>query len=45
MPWVDIGKCTGCKICVEKCPVNAISMGGGKSKDKYGRVHPLWYMP
>ncbi len=26
MPWVDAEKCTGCRICVEKCPVNVISM-------------------
>jgi ferredoxin len=26
MPWVDKDKCTGCRICVEKCPVEAISL-------------------
>jgi len=26
MPWVDEEKCTGCNICVERCPVDAISM-------------------
>jgi len=26
MPWVDKSKCTGCNVCVEECPVNAISM-------------------
>ena len=26
MPWVDEEKCIGCNVCVEKCPVNAISM-------------------
>ena len=26
MPWVDEEKCTGCNVCVEECPVNAISM-------------------
>ena len=32
MPWVDQGKCTGCGICVEKCPVDVISMEGEKAK-------------
>ena len=29
MPWVDKEKCTGCRICVEKCPVGAISLSAG----------------
>lgn len=32
MPWVDIDKCIGCRICVEKCPVEAISMEDEKAK-------------
>ena len=32
MPWVDKEKCTGCKVCVEKCPVDAISMDDQKAK-------------
>ena len=32
MPWVDAEKCTGCKICIEKCPVDAISMEDRKAK-------------
>ena len=28
MPWVDRNKCTGCNICIERCPVDAISMKG-----------------
>jgi ferredoxin len=26
MPWIDQESCTGCGICVEKCPVDAISL-------------------
>lgn len=26
MPWVDENKCIGCGICVDICPVNAISI-------------------
>ncbi len=32
MPWVDANKCTGCGICVEKCPVDAITMEDEKAK-------------
>ncbi|MEA3328929.1 MAG: 4Fe-4S binding protein [Candidatus Omnitrophota bacterium] len=32
MPWVDIEKCTGCRICVEKCPIDAISVKDEKAK-------------
>jgi len=32
MPWVSEEKCTGCNICVEKCPVDAISMENGKAR-------------
>ena len=32
MPWVDKEKCIGCNVCVEKCPVDAISMQGEKVK-------------
>ena len=28
MPWVNKDGCTGCGICVEECPVGAISMQG-----------------
>jgi ferredoxin len=28
---VDAGKCTGCESCVSACPVEAISMKGGKA--------------
>lgn len=31
MPWVDKDRCTGCSICVEKCPANAISIKDGKA--------------
>jgi ferredoxin len=32
MPWVDVDKCTGCGICVEKCPVDTITMEDEKAK-------------
>jgi len=32
MPWIDKDKCTGCNVCVEKCPVKTISMEDGKAK-------------
>jgi len=32
MPWVDKEKCISCNICIEKCPVDAISMEDEKAK-------------
>ena len=32
MQWVDKEKCTGCNVCVQKCPVEAISMEDEKAK-------------
>ena len=29
MPWVDKELCTGCQICVDECPVGAISIEEG----------------
>ena len=26
MPWISEDLCTGCKVCVEECPVSAIKM-------------------
>jgi Pyruvate/2-oxoacid:ferredoxin oxidoreductase delta subunit len=31
MMKVDLGKCTGCGMCLDTCPVEAISMVGGKA--------------
>ncbi len=31
MPWVDVEKCTGCGICVEKCPVSTILIENNKA--------------
>ena len=32
MPWIDKDGCVGCGICVEKCPVDAISMEDEKAE-------------
>ncbi len=32
MPWVDENLCIGCGVCVEKCPVGAISMENEKAR-------------
>ena len=32
MPWIDEEKCIGCNVCVEKCPVEAITMKKDKAK-------------
>ena len=31
MPWVDEDMCVGCGICVEECPIDAISIENGKA--------------
>ncbi|MGM0441955.1 MAG: DUF362 domain-containing protein [Elusimicrobiota bacterium] len=30
MPWIDTKECTGCGICVEQCPVDAIFLDTGE---------------
>jgi ferredoxin len=32
MPWVDRNECVGCGICVEECPVDAISLVNEKAE-------------
>jgi ferredoxin len=40
MPWVDDEKCVGCGICIEKCPVNTITMENSKAIiDMEGCIH------
>jgi len=31
MPWVKQEMCTGCSICVDECPVGAMSVDDGKA--------------
>jgi len=31
LPELDLEKCTGCGICVERCPVDAVSIIDGKA--------------
>jgi len=31
MPWVDAERCTNCGICVDECPVNAITTENEKA--------------
>jgi Fe-S-cluster-containing hydrogenase component 2 len=33
MPWIDGERCTGCGICVKKCPADAIAI-----KDKHAKI-------
>jgi len=32
MPWVNEEMCVGCGICVEECPVGAMSLSDGKAQ-------------
>jgi formate hydrogenlyase subunit 6/NADH:ubiquinone oxidoreductase subunit I len=32
MPWIRQDDCTGCGVCVEECPPNAIIMEGEKAR-------------
>ncbi len=32
MPWIDNTLCNGCEICIEECPVGAITMVEDKAK-------------
>ena len=32
MPWINQNKCTGCKLCIKECPVDAIFMQDEKVK-------------
>ena len=37
MPWIDKDKCTGCGICIEKCPVGTIFMEDEKAIINMGK--------
>lgn len=32
MPWIDVGKCSSCGICIARCPVGTIAMENEKAK-------------
>jgi len=32
MPWINEEDCTGCGVCVETCPVDAITMSGAVAR-------------
>ena len=32
MPWIDKNKCIGCRVCLEVCSVNAISIKNKKAE-------------
>lgn len=32
MPWIDKNRCDGCQVCIEECPVEAISMVDEKAE-------------
>jgi len=31
MPWIKQEKCIGCRVCIDICPVKAISIKNGKA--------------
>ncbi len=41
MPWVDKEKCIGCGICIEKCPVGAISLSAEQAgiEDRKAKIN------
>lgn len=30
LPFIDLSRCTGCGLCVERCPTNAVEMVEGR---------------
>lgn len=41
MPFIDPDKCSGCSLCIEECPMNAIGLTGPA---KHGDIHTYAYL-
>lgn len=41
MPLIDTRRCTGCSLCIEECPMNALALSGAK---EHGDIHTYAYL-